>query len=142
MEFWEYIKESLLVLLMLVILVGIPFLFYLIIKWDPIIGESEDEGHSLGLSIITVLWWTSLYFIWRYRSDRENLRDWIIKLLDNKDRFRDLLSDESFKKDLEVLDMKIREENWFGNYKGIIDLYIANEEKEKSSKKQTFLKEM
>lgn len=60
----------------------IPMLIYMLVKWDPVIGFSEDgEPNQLGLWVIIGLYWVGAYFAYKRDEARRRLNRLLDKLL-------------------------------------------------------------
>ncbi len=52
-----------------------PIAIYFFVKWDPSFHNNEGEEVSLAMYIITVIYWTTIFFIYKYRELYID-RDW------------------------------------------------------------------
>jgi len=56
-----------------IVIIGIPFVLYLLIKWNPVIFENEKGGtvYTLGGVLVFILYYSLVYCIWKLRSIRK-----------------------------------------------------------------------
>lgn len=107
---WEYIKQ---ILWYGFILVGIPWILYFLIRWDFVIGIDEygsPEYSAHGIMILVGGYWLALLFIHKYRTEKENRKRQLKRLLDGvmnkeeKERLREDLRHQAHFLDEEEMD--------------------------------------
>ncbi len=78
MKIWEYIKGVFWIF-------GVPILLYLLIIWDPVLGKNEDgEPNRLGYWFVVIPYLIALFFIHKYRSEKNEFKWYLKRLLDEK----------------------------------------------------------